>query len=199
MAKNTAVFGLYPSRAAVESAVMAFQNAGYRPTDISLLLPQNIGNKDLAVEKNPIARAQHPSGAGTECHSNARAKIGGVFVETCGQLLEIITRAQVQGQVRQQGKMVLHEGPIVCDRVIRAGIAERLDEEIRGTSQEVGRAAEKVEAPEAIQHGCARANTINRAAYLPLVATFGSKVGVAPLVVVFPAAAVPGIRLPEIH
>src|ERR1700730_12194834 len=67
MAKNTAVFGLYPSRAAVESAVMAFQNAGYRPMDISLLLPQNIGNKDLAIEKN----TKSPEGATTGAVSGA--------------------------------------------------------------------------------------------------------------------------------
>ena len=45
MAKNTAVFGLYASRSQAESAVNLFQNAGYRPTDISMLAPENIGNK----------------------------------------------------------------------------------------------------------------------------------------------------------
>ena len=67
MAKNTAVFRLCPSRDAVESAVMAFQNAGYRPTDISLLLPENIGNKDLSMQKN----TKGPEGAATGAVSGA--------------------------------------------------------------------------------------------------------------------------------
>jgi hypothetical protein len=67
MAKNTVVFGLYPTRSAVEAAVTAFQNAGYRPTDISLLLPENIGNKDLSVQKN----TKSPEGATTGAVSGA--------------------------------------------------------------------------------------------------------------------------------
>lgn len=73
MRKNIAVFGLYPSRQAVESAVMAFQNAGYRPTDLSLLLPENIGNKDLQVERN----SKGPEGAATGAVSGA--VIGGAL------------------------------------------------------------------------------------------------------------------------
>ncbi len=67
MAKNTAVFGLYPSRSQAESAVNLFQNAGYRPTDISMLAPENIGNKDLAIQKN----SKSPEGATTGAVSGA--------------------------------------------------------------------------------------------------------------------------------
>lgn len=67
MAKNTAVFGLYASRSDAQSAVMAFQNAGYRPTDISMLAAENIGNKDLAIEKN----SKSPEGAATGAVSGA--------------------------------------------------------------------------------------------------------------------------------
>ena len=67
MAKNTAVFGLYPSRAAVDAAVLAFHNAGYRATDLSLLMPENIGNKDLSVEKS----SKTPEGAATGAVSGA--------------------------------------------------------------------------------------------------------------------------------
>jgi hypothetical protein len=67
MAKNTAVFGLYPSRAAVDAAVVGFHNAGYRATDISLLMPKNIGNKDFSVEKN----SKTPEGVATGVVSGA--------------------------------------------------------------------------------------------------------------------------------
>ena len=46
--KNTAVFGIYPTYADVEEGVEALKAAGFRNTDISILMPENIGTKDLA-------------------------------------------------------------------------------------------------------------------------------------------------------
>jgi hypothetical protein len=57
--KNVAVFGIFRSREAVEEAVGALENAGFRNTDISILLPENEGTKDLAHEKHTKA----PEGA----------------------------------------------------------------------------------------------------------------------------------------
>ncbi len=59
--KNTAVFGIYPDRAAVEEAVESLRAAGFRSTDISVLFPDNKGTKDFAHEKNTKA----PEGATT--------------------------------------------------------------------------------------------------------------------------------------
>jgi len=59
--KNTAAFGIYPSRAAVEEAVEHLRSAGFRSTDISVLFPENEGTKDFAHEKNTKA----PEGATT--------------------------------------------------------------------------------------------------------------------------------------
>jgi len=53
--KNTAVFGIYPSRLAVEEAVEHLRTAGFRSTDISVLFPDNQGTKDFAHEKNTKA------------------------------------------------------------------------------------------------------------------------------------------------
>jgi hypothetical protein len=50
--KNTAAFGIYSTRAAVESAVDTLKAEGYRNTDISVLFLQNAGTKDFAHEKN---------------------------------------------------------------------------------------------------------------------------------------------------
>jgi len=55
MAKNTAVFGIYPDRVAVEEAVEHLRRAGFRSTDISVLFPDNQGTKDFAHEKNTKA------------------------------------------------------------------------------------------------------------------------------------------------
>jgi hypothetical protein len=53
--KNTAVYGIYSSRAEVENAVDALKNAGFRSTDISVLMPNNQGTKDFAVDKDTKA------------------------------------------------------------------------------------------------------------------------------------------------
>jgi hypothetical protein len=55
MAKNTAVFGIYPDRIAVEESVEHLRRAGFRNTDISVLFPENQGTKDFAHEKNTKA------------------------------------------------------------------------------------------------------------------------------------------------
>jgi hypothetical protein len=52
--KNTAVFGIYPAYASVESAVDALRAAGFRSTDISVLFPENVGTKDFAHEKGTV-------------------------------------------------------------------------------------------------------------------------------------------------
>ncbi len=49
---NTAVFGIYPSFDLAESAVSALKAEGFRPTDISVLLPENVGSKDLSHLKS---------------------------------------------------------------------------------------------------------------------------------------------------
>jgi hypothetical protein len=63
--KNTAVFGIYPNYAAVESGVNALRAAGFRNTDISVLMPENVGSKDLTHEKNSKAPEGAATGAGT--------------------------------------------------------------------------------------------------------------------------------------
>ena len=63
--KNTAAFGIYPTQAAVELAVDQLRSAGYRNTDISVLMPQNVGSKDLAHEKQTKAPEGAVTGAGT--------------------------------------------------------------------------------------------------------------------------------------
>src|SRR6202163_3812411 len=65
MSKNTAVFGIYPSYSSVESGVNALKAAGFRNTDISVLLPENVGSKDFSHEHNTKAPEGAATGAGT--------------------------------------------------------------------------------------------------------------------------------------
>jgi hypothetical protein len=63
--KNTAVFGIYTNREALENAIDRLKAEGFRNTDISVLLPENVGNKDLKTEKNTKAPEGVTTGATT--------------------------------------------------------------------------------------------------------------------------------------
>jgi ActD protein len=63
--KNTAAFGIYPTRSSVENAVDSLRDAGFRNTDISILFPENEGTKDFAHEKGTKAPEGTAAGAGT--------------------------------------------------------------------------------------------------------------------------------------
>jgi hypothetical protein len=71
--KNTAVFGIYSNQPALEEGIAALRDANFRHEDISVLYPQNPGNKDLAHEKATKAPEGATTGAGTG------AVIGGVL------------------------------------------------------------------------------------------------------------------------
>jgi len=62
---NTAVFGIYQDRPAVEHAIATLKAANFRNTDISVLFPDNVGTKDLAHEKSSKAPEGAASGAGS--------------------------------------------------------------------------------------------------------------------------------------
>ena len=63
--KNTAAFGIYSDRTAVENAVDTLKAEGYRNTDISVLFPQTTGTKDFAHEKHTKAPEGAATGAGS--------------------------------------------------------------------------------------------------------------------------------------
>lgn len=71
--KNTAVFGIYRTRGEAENGVDILIENGFRAEDISVLLPDNIGTKDFAHEKNTKAPEGATTGAG------AGAAIGGTL------------------------------------------------------------------------------------------------------------------------
>jgi len=58
--KNTAVFGIFPSRTRAEQAVDELIAAGFRSNDISVLAPDQQSTKELATEKNTKAPRVRP-------------------------------------------------------------------------------------------------------------------------------------------
>jgi hypothetical protein len=63
--KNTAVFGIYPNHASVDSGVHALKAAGFSNNDVSVLFPENEGTKDFAHDENTKAPEGATAGAGT--------------------------------------------------------------------------------------------------------------------------------------
>ena len=63
--RNTSVFGIYSSRAAVERAVASLRDVGFRSVDISVLFPANVGSKDFGHEKATKAPEGATAGGGT--------------------------------------------------------------------------------------------------------------------------------------
>lgn len=70
---SKAVFGIYNNRPEAENAIDRLRAAGFRATDISVLLPENLGNKDIAVK----GATKAPEGATAGGVSGAT--IGGVL------------------------------------------------------------------------------------------------------------------------
>jgi hypothetical protein len=72
-AKNKAVFGIFASQLDAENSVNGLKLAGFRNTDISILFPENVGTKDLAMEKSTKAPEGTAAGAGSG------AVVGGIL------------------------------------------------------------------------------------------------------------------------
>jgi hypothetical protein len=71
--RDIATFGLFPTREAVERAINELRLAGFRNSDISLLMQDTPGTKELAHEAHTKAPEGATAGAG------AGAVVGGVL------------------------------------------------------------------------------------------------------------------------
>ena len=65
--KKTSVLGIYATREAVENAAETLVRSGFASSDISVLLPENLGMKSIGTEKATKA----PEGAATGATSGA--------------------------------------------------------------------------------------------------------------------------------
>jgi hypothetical protein len=70
---NTAVLGIYPRQVDLELGLNSLKAAGFRNTDISVLVQENLGTKDFSHEKSTKAPEGAAAGAGTG------AVVGGVL------------------------------------------------------------------------------------------------------------------------
>ncbi len=75
--KKVGVFGIYSTRAAVENVTDSLVKAGFPAADISVLLPESLGAKDMGTEK--ATKAPEGTAAG--------AASGGVIGGTLGVLV----------------------------------------------------------------------------------------------------------------
>jgi hypothetical protein len=63
--KKTAVFGIYSTRNGAEQAADALVSAGFSSGDISVLLPENLGTREIGTEKATKAPEGATAGAST--------------------------------------------------------------------------------------------------------------------------------------
>ena len=63
--KKTAVFGIYSSLASADNATDALVRAGFPASDISALLPDNLGTKEIGTQKATKAPEGVATGAGS--------------------------------------------------------------------------------------------------------------------------------------
>jgi hypothetical protein len=63
--KNTSVFAIYAEKASAERGVRGLMNAGFAAEAISVLLPENLGTRELGTEKATKAPEGATAGAGT--------------------------------------------------------------------------------------------------------------------------------------
>jgi hypothetical protein len=71
--KNTAAFGIFPTRSSAENAVEHLISAGFRSDDVSVLAPDIKATRELATEKNTKAPE------GTTTGATAGGAIGGTL------------------------------------------------------------------------------------------------------------------------
>src|SRR5438105_11600525 len=71
--KNTAVFGIYARQEDFEKGLYQLKEAGFRYEDISVLVPENLGSKEIATEKATKAPEGVTAGA------TSGALLGGVL------------------------------------------------------------------------------------------------------------------------
>jgi hypothetical protein len=63
--KKKAVFGIYTTVAAADSAADTYVTSGFSPSDITALLPENLGSKEIRTEKATKAPEGAAAGAST--------------------------------------------------------------------------------------------------------------------------------------
>ena len=67
MRRDVAVYGIYSSREHAEEAIESMRGAGFKPDDISVMYPDNVGSKDFGHERHtkaPEAATAGATGAG---------------------------------------------------------------------------------------------------------------------------------------
>jgi len=95
MAKNKAMFGIYSSRVGVESAVDALKAAGFRNSDISVLMPEGVATREFAHEKHTKA----PEGAAT----GAGGAVGGIAGALIGMGIPEYEAKRYEGSINKGG------------------------------------------------------------------------------------------------
>lgn len=61
MSTNTSAFGIFKNRPLLDEGLVHIRAAGFRPEDVSVLVPETLGTKDMGIENS----TKSPEGAAT--------------------------------------------------------------------------------------------------------------------------------------
>ena len=75
--KKTAVFGIYPSLEAANNATDVLVKGGFPSSEISALLPDNLGSRPIATEKSTKAPEGAAAGGGIDAKALGTEPGGG--------------------------------------------------------------------------------------------------------------------------
>lgn len=93
---SKAAFGIFSRRASVENAVEVLKGAGFRKTDIAVMLPHHDGAQEFAVQRTTRAAETAVSGAGVGALiGGAIGWLAGIGVTTRPELAPLIAAGPV--------------------------------------------------------------------------------------------------------
>ena len=94
--KNTAVFGIYRDTTTLARGLEQLRSAGFRSTDISVLMPENKSNKEFAHKKALDVDAER-------WKHNALGAVGGIAGSLIGMGVPEYEAKRYEGRVKSGG------------------------------------------------------------------------------------------------
>src|SRR5439155_22724844 len=126
-----------------------------------------------------------------------RAEVIPVLIESGWQVLEIVSRTQVYGELPCARPMILYKSTETRDRKIHMRAPESLSKLIRIRCEKIRQRTEEIYAAEPVRYVGPQSDAINCPAHFPKVFALRARVCVIGLIMIFAALAVSCVRTPE--
>jgi hypothetical protein len=182
--KNTAAFGIYPSRATAEIAVDQLVAAGFSQADVSVLMADNQGAREFAAEKNIGALAIPGVGPliaagpimGALAGLGVGGAVGGLFGALVGMGIPEYEAKRYEGRVKDGGILL----SVHCDTSEEISRAKEI---LKATgADDVASSGEKAVSTHGVDRGAGRVNAESQTVNRPFGAGVERNAGTDPIV-----------------